>query len=162
MLISSEIDLCMSSPRFADAEFDWRPLYEEELFVLVPSGHRLTNRTEIDLLEIGKEPIVTLKSKYGLRQYMDDYAREAGFAPQVAFETEEVATLIGLVGAGFGVTLAPKPSSDSQGLIVPVSVRSPRCRRVVGLSWRSGRFMPPRTIAFRNHIISSYKNEKSS
>jgi len=62
MLVASEIDLCLSSPRFPDSSLEWKPLYEEELYVLVPRGHRLGLRSAVNLSDIASEPMVALKA----------------------------------------------------------------------------------------------------
>jgi len=154
-LVGGEIDLCLSSPRFVDSNFAWRPLFDEELVLIVPRGHPLENRAQIDLSEIAREPIIALKKGFGLRQVLDDVTRQAGFVPDIAFEGEEVATLHGLVGAGFGVALVPKGVTRNSDLVKSVVVREPFCRRTIGLSWRQGRYLPRLTERFREHIIAS-------
>jgi DNA-binding transcriptional LysR family regulator len=153
-LMSGEIDLCLSSPRFAEVAIEWLPLWDEDLVALVPEGHRLAQRESIELIEIATDPFVALKPTYGLRQTCDDICREAGFAPHIAFEGEEVATLRGLVGAGFGVSLVPKSATpDVNAIALPV--RTPRCFRTFGLSWARGRYLPQGTSAFRDFLVES-------
>jgi DNA-binding transcriptional LysR family regulator len=155
-LVGGQIDLCLVSPRFVDPNLDWRPLFNEEIIALVPRGHKLAARVQIDLLELAKEPIVALKKGYGMRQYLDDLCRQSGFAPEIAFEGEEVATLHGLVGAGFGIALVPKGEFRNTDLIRTLPVREPVCRRTIGLTWRRGRYMPGKTEEFRDHIITAF------
>lgn len=154
-LLAGEMDFCLVSPRFRDSSLDWRPLFEEELVVIVPRAHRLAGRSEIDLRELAKEPMVALKHGYGLRQVLEDLTRQAGFAPNIAFEGEEVATLHGLVGAGFGVALSPRGSVGNSDLIVSLPVREPVCRRVIGLSWRHNRYMPAKAARFRDYVLET-------
>jgi DNA-binding transcriptional LysR family regulator len=153
-LIAGEIDLCISAPSFAEADLEWQPLYEEELTVVVPAAHALAGKKEIDLIEIAKEPIIAMKSTYGLRQSLEELCREAGFQPQISFEAEEVSTLLGLVGAGFGVTLTPRPSESD--LYKSLIVRTPTCKRTVGVSWRNGRYLPPLTGEFRAYLVDQF------
>ena len=134
--MSGEIDLCLSSPRFAEVAVEWLPLWDEDLVALVPDSHRLAGREEIDLIELATDPFIALKPNYGLRQTADDLCREAGFSPHVAFEGEEVATLRGLVGAGFGVALVPKSGggSDVHATLAndPYAALFPHVRSLVG------------------------------
>jgi DNA-binding transcriptional LysR family regulator len=157
-LMSGEIDLCISSPRFAEVAIEWLPLWDEELVVLVPASHRLADASSIELLDIAHDPFVALKPNYGLRQTADDLCREAGFSPQIAFEGEEVATLRGLVGAGFGVALVPKTDRSLDTNVVALPVRSPRCFRTFGLSWARGRYLPQRTVAFRDYLVEKLQH----
>lgn len=157
-LQAGEIDFCLVSPRFRDSALDWQPLFDEELVIIVPRGHRLEAREQIDLREVAKEPMVALKQGFGLRQTLEDLTRQAGFAPQITFEGEEVATLQGLVGAGFGVALTPKSSVGSD-LVTSLSVREPVCRRTIGLSWRHGRYIPAQAMRFREHAIKTLASQ---
>lgn len=155
-LEARDIDLCIASPRFPDPNLEWRPLFREELFVVVPNGHRLAARDSIDLIEIADEPLILLKPQYGLRKCVEELCLEGGFLPQVAFEVEEVATLRGLVGAGVGVTIAPRPVDEVTTLTKDIQVRSPSCYRPVGMLWRRDRRLPSETLRFRNYVLNRF------
>jgi DNA-binding transcriptional LysR family regulator len=150
-LSSGEIDLCVAS-QFASAGIAWQPLFQEELFALVPPYHRLAKSASIDLAELKDDPFVALKPGHALRQTLEDLCREAGFTPQITLEGYEVATLRGLVGAGFGVTLSPRRTVAAPIQAVSIAVRHPTCRRTIGMSWRKGRWLSPKTLAFKDHL----------
>jgi LysR family transcriptional activator of glutamate synthase operon len=150
-LSSGEIDLCVAS-QFADPGLAWQPLFHEELFALLPPEHRLAKNASIDLVELADDPFVALKVGHALRRTLEDLCREAGFAPRIQLEGYEVATLRGLVGAGFGVTLSPRRTVAAPIQAVSVKVRHPQCRRTIGLSWRKGRWLSPKTLAFKDHL----------
>ena len=150
-LLAGEIDLCVAS-QFQHSGLGWQPLLEEELFALVPPDHSLALRSSVDLRELKDEPFVALKAGHALRRTLEDLCRIAGFTPQIRLEGYEVATLRGLVGAGFGVTLAPRRTVQAPIQAVSVPVRTPQCRRTIGLSWRKGRWLSPNTLAFKEHL----------
>lgn len=160
-LLGGTIDLCISSPRFADSNIEWRPLYDEELRVLVPADHRLAGRGEIDLSELADEPWVAMKEGYGLRQALEDLCKQVGFKPILTFQGEEVATLRGLVGAGLGVTIAPKSTGGIEGLCVSLKIKNPNAFRTIGISWRRGRYMPEKATAFRNFVVTTCANQRT-
>lgn len=47
-----EIDFCISSVPIEGEEIVWEPLITEEIFLVVPSGHRLSGRENIHLHEV--------------------------------------------------------------------------------------------------------------
>jgi DNA-binding transcriptional LysR family regulator len=159
-LMSGEIDLCLSSPRFAEVAVEWLPLWDEELVALVPDTHRLAGRETLELLELANDPFIALKPNYGLRRTADDLCREAGFSPHVAFEGEEVATLRGLVGAGFGVALVPSGGGAGDLHATPIAISGPRAYRTFGLSWARGRYLPQGTAAFRDYVIERLQSRE--
>jgi len=158
-LIKGEIDLCVSN-QLIDPALVWRPLFNEDLHALIPPGHRLAERESIDLAELAEDMFVALKPGNGLRQTLDDLCRQAGFIPKIKFEGYEVATLRGLVGSGFGVTLAPKRQVAAQTQAVSIPIRSPHCYQVIGLSWRKGRWMSPKTVAFSEYLLSKIQTKE--
>ncbi len=141
--------------QFADAGIAWQPLFHEELFALVPPDHRLAKHAAIELSELADDPFVALKPGHALRQTLEDLCREAGFTPQIKLEGYEVATLRGLVGAGFGVTLSPRRTVAASIQAVSIPVRHPQCRRTIGMSWRKGRWLSPKTLAFKEHLAQA-------
>ncbi len=161
-LMSGEIDLCISAPRFSEVAIEWLPLWDEELVALMPSNHRLAANASLELIDLAHDPFVALKPGYGLRASVEDLCREAGYTPQIAFEGEEVATLRGLVGAGFGVSLVPKNPRQTDVNTVALPVHAPRCYRRFGLSWARGRYLPQRTLAFRDFVVDALQHRERS
>jgi DNA-binding transcriptional LysR family regulator len=158
-LLKGEIDLCVSS-QLIDPALMWRPLFNEELHALLHPGHRLAERETIDLAELAEDTFVALKPGNGLRQSLDDLCRQAGFIPKIKFEGYEVATLRGLVGSGFGVTLAPKRQVAAQTQAVSIPILTPHCYQVIGLSWRKGRWLSPKAVAFSEYLLSKMQTKE--
>ena len=150
-LLNGEVDLCVSTELF-DPGLEWRPLFKEELFALVPVGHRLAARSSIELTELADEPFVALRAGHGLRLVLDELCARAGFKPKINLEGYEVSSLRGLVVAGFGVTLAPK-RAVSAATYVDLPISTPECFRVVGVSWRKERWLSPKACAFRDYLV---------
>jgi DNA-binding transcriptional LysR family regulator len=152
-LETREIDLCFTSPPVRRPGIGWADLLEEELYVLVPAGHRLAGRGTIELREVAKEPLICVKHGYGLRSITEDLCRQAGFTPRIAFEGEEVATIAGLVAAGLGIALIPEiPGLDPEKTVL-LRLSKPRCRRVIGIAWAEGRFHPAPVEQFMQFTI---------
>jgi DNA-binding transcriptional LysR family regulator len=154
-----EIDLCISSPPIEQPGITWVPLLTEELFLLVPAGHRLAERDSIRLIEAANEPFISLKPGHGLRDLMDDLCKQAGFEPDVAFEGDESATVRGLVTAGLGVTFAAGKSWQSRSADQPfvmLHIEEPVCQRTIGLAWLEGRYLSEATRRFREFVIEYF------
>jgi DNA-binding transcriptional LysR family regulator len=150
-LLNGEVDLCVSTELY-DPALEWRPLFKEELFALVPVEHPLAARKSIELIELADEPFVALRAGHGLRLVLDELCTRAGFKPKINLEGYEVSSLRGLVVAGFGVTLAPK-RAVSAATYVDLPISAPECFRVVGVSWRKERWLSPKACAFRDFLV---------
>ncbi len=150
-LLNGEVDLCVSTEPY-DPGVEWRPLFKEELFALLPLNHPLAARKSIELIELADEPFVALRAGHGLRLVLDELCARAGFKPKINLEGYEVSSLRGLVVAGFGVTLAPRRAVTTAPYVdVPIS--TPECFRVVGVSWRKERWLSPKASAFRDYLL---------
>ncbi len=150
-LLNGEVDLCVSTEPY-DPGVEWRPLFKEELFALVPMEHPLAARKSIELMELADEPFVALRAGHGLRLVLDQLCARAGFKPKISLEGYEVSSLRGLVVAGFGVTLAPK-RSVSAATYAELPISTPECFREVGVSWRKDRWLSPKALAFRDYLL---------
>jgi DNA-binding transcriptional LysR family regulator len=156
-LANGEMDLVLTSPRPEGDTFGWRALMTEPLLLAVPPDHRLAGRRRVRLSEVADDPFVIQPDGYGLRSITDERCREAGFAPRVAFEGEEVATLRGLVAAGLGVALLPVARSAGAAITVAtplLRVADRGCSRTIGLAWDRRRDPLPVVEAFQDFVCA--------
>lgn len=155
-LISGEIDLCMTSPTENMQQMKWTHLWSEELFVIVPAGHHLAGLKKIDLEQIADEPLISFKKGYGIRRITDDLLQKAGLTPRITFEGEEVHTVIGLVAAGLGVAFIPDTKGMHRKEISILHIKSPGCKRDIGIARVNERYMPPSAIRFWQFVIDYF------
>ena len=52
---------------------------------------------------------------FGYRTLVDALLRDAGVSPTVSFESQDLATIEGLVAAGLGVAIVPEPFAGQSG-----------------------------------------------
>ena len=125
----------------------WLPLQEERLVLVVPPGHRLRGRRRVDLAEVGDDELVTTPPGFGHRSLVDGLLAESGVAPEVSFESADLATIEGLVAAGLGIAVVPEQFAGLSGT-VGIRLTSPGARRTVGLTWRTDRELAPPAARF--------------
>jgi len=155
-LEAGEIDLCLCSPASTREKIEWEPLFVEELFIIVPLGHRLAKRDAIELSEIKEEPIVTFKKDYGLRIIADQLFQDAGLSPFITFEGEEIITVAGLVEANLGVALIPHVSGLDKMNISFLPISKVKCQREIGMGCIKGRYLSPAAQKFKDFVIDSF------
>lgn len=157
-LQAGEVDLALVSPIPKTGErIASLALASEELFLAVPHDHRLAQRKTVKLAQLADDTFVCLREGYALRSLTDDFCRQAGFEPKIAFEGEEIATLRGLVSVGLGVAIIPAPASAHETSPPLLRITDPSCERAIGLLWERERYRPQLAEEFRRHIIASYK-----
>jgi DNA-binding transcriptional LysR family regulator len=149
-LRSGEIDLCLTSPVPDGPDLRVRKLDEQRLGLVVPRGHRLAGRKRVRLAQASSEEFVGLERGYGLRRITDEWCRQAGFTPRLAFEGEEIDTVLGLVATGLGVALLPLGLAGQHDV---VEIRVPHTTRTIALAWLANREFPAPVEAFRRSLL---------
>lgn len=83
-------------------------IYTEELVLAVPADHRLASHTSVTAGDIASAPLIAMRHGLGLRSTTDSLFERWGIAPSIAFEGQEISTVLGLVAAGLGVAIVPR------------------------------------------------------
>jgi DNA-binding transcriptional LysR family regulator len=84
------------------------PLIEEPLLLAMRAGHPLADLDRpIRITDLAGEPFVLFGRERGsgFNEHVALLCRRAGFEPHIAQEASGLATLLGLVAAGFGITM---------------------------------------------------------
>ena len=152
-LSTGAVDLAITSSR-PSGPFGWRPLQDERLVLVVPSTHRLRARRKVALEELAHEELVTTPVGFGYRSLVDALLREAGVAPTVSFESQDLATIEGLVAAGLGVGILPEPFAGQTGTI-GIRITAGAARRTIGLTWRTGHPLSAPAARFRDFVVDT-------
>lgn len=152
-LMEGKIDLCIFSSYYQPESVESISLFQEEIFAVVADKHPLAKQSSICMKDIANEPIISLKRDYGLRILMEQIFAKAGITPQVAFEGDEIWTLVGLVEAGLGVALVPRISGSKKYGIRFLPIRDQKCCRTVQLAWVKERYLSPVARKFKDFIL---------
>lgn len=161
---AGELDLCLlAEPTETKLPIQWTPLWSEELFAIVPTGHHLAGSDSIHLSQLASESLIVLKKGYALRRTTDQLFAQLGLTPRITFEGEEAATAAGLVAAGLGVSLLPDLRGLDKSKIVQIPIREPKCQRVIGMALVEGRYMSPVVKRFKEFVLEHFgKNGNTS
>lgn len=153
-LTSGELDLALLAPApIDDSALDTVVLAEQEIFLSVPTSHRLAGQPSARIEDLDDEEFVLLETGYGLRTITDELCATAGFEPKIAFEGQESDTVRGLVAAGLGVALLPRFEPGSPAGVAEVPLVPP-VGRTIGLAWRKDVVLPPAVARFRDQVCA--------
>lgn len=112
------------------------PLLDDEVLVALPVDHPLAGAKSIPLDRLADEAWIAGCPR--CRSHLVARAQEAGFRPDVAFETEDYVAQLGLVTEGLGVALVPQLIVDATTHpgVVTLPLRTPARRRIRAVSTR--------------------------
>lgn len=148
-LENQTVDVCITrGPLTAHPQLQSEQLRDEPIVALLPDVHPLAANEHVALTDLAGEPFVLFPRAHAVGYYdcLVGLCRAVGFEPRVVEEAEPMATIVALVGAGFGVTLAP--ASVAQGRLdvvgrpltgVPPALPTRTALEVV---WRKGDVSP--------------------
>lgn len=127
-----------------DPHLQSMPLLHDEFVLVVPKDHVFASRRIVRLAELATERFIFYPKGAGGREQFIEACHQAGFEPQVAFESEDRETMLGLVAAGVGITFLPRIIAQHTRVDGPVTIDivEPRLRREVGVVWRRNRYLP--------------------
>ena len=95
------LDFCIISRR--DGDFEWRPLIDDPMVLLVPSGHPLEKKGSASVEDIRSSSFIQMFP--GGETDSTNYLITNNIEPDVRFRAHNMYTAYRMVGAGLGVTL---------------------------------------------------------
>jgi len=90
---------------------DVRAFGEEPIRLVLPTGHAAAASDVVDLATLRDEPWIAGCPR--CRGHLLELADAAGFAPRIAFETDNFVAVEGMVAQGLGVALLPELALDA-------------------------------------------------
>ncbi|MEC0212895.1 LysR family transcriptional regulator [Paenibacillus ehimensis] len=151
LLERGEVDLCFTPLQMERPGFAQETVLSEQMYVAVPAGHRLADRTGVHLAELADEPFIGYKESFPFQQMNDEFFRSAGIAPHFVCRVDEPAAVASLVRAGLGIALYGCKREES-GLAF-LSIDSPDCRRSFRLVWHDKRYLSMAARQFRDFVV---------
>ena len=140
-LRDGEIDLALIGELCPNVKKDYHvdTIRRTEMAMVLPDDHPLAGRKSVNLSEFGEDTFVTLHEKHfpGRPQMMADMFSKAGINPEVTMHAKGLSELLGLVGGGAGVAMAP---ADMVQLphhgVVFVKMKKPKLSLLFSAAWR--------------------------
>jgi LysR family transcriptional regulator, hydrogen peroxide-inducible genes activator len=138
-------------------------IYEEEIVLSVPPKHPLAARKSriVDIAELAEEPFIALKKGQGLRKLTHELCSDAGFSPNIVFESSVMETVQSLVAAGMGIAFVPYMISRRfSGDLSLVNLQlSSKPTRTLVIAYKKGRYLSKAAEAFKHTIIEIMKRQ---
>lgn len=136
------------------------PLITEEIFLAVPLDHPLSKRDSVNLIEVANDDFISLRRGKDLRCITDAFCKYAGFTPNIIFESDDPATVRGLIKSGQGIAFIPSISwGGSTGTSMKLlHINEPICERTISLTFKSDRYLPKVECLSRQFTIDYFAN----
>jgi DNA-binding transcriptional LysR family regulator len=110
------IDVGLMRPTTLPAELESTVVLREPFVVALPAEHPLAARPRVDVRALAAEAFVAFPAtaQLGLHRQICELCHTAGFEPRVVQTANETRSIVGLVGAGFGVSIVTASAQRMQ------------------------------------------------
>ena len=129
-------------------------LFDEELSLVMPPKHPLTQKKQIRLIDIEPYPFVLLDEAHCLSDNITTYCRQRSVHPVVIERTSQLATVLELVSLSHGVSMIPAMARnlDRTNRRVYRSLHGPKPKRTIAAVWNPYRFQSRLITEFRKQL----------
>ncbi|MDF1610184.1 LysR family transcriptional regulator [Hoeflea sp. YIM 152468] len=111
-----EVDIGLLRPPISDNALMSRPIGTQQFIVALPRSHPYAQVGRISLSALKNDPFVVFERQQSSLFYsrINAMCEAAGFVPMVSQKATQIHTVVGLVGAGMGVSIVPDVAKNLQ------------------------------------------------
>jgi DNA-binding transcriptional LysR family regulator len=164
-LRNATIDVALSYDLNLPADLRFLPLANLPPYAIFPAAHPLASRPRVGLADLAPYPMVLLDLPLSSEYFLSLF-EAAGARPRIAERTRDMAVMLGLVGQGFGYSIANiRPwadrAPDGQPLChVPISAPARAMR--LGLLLPEDAHLSRTVDAFVQHCCAAWNGDAAS
>lgn len=154
-----KFDLCITTEKLNHPNVEWLPLFNEEIFLTVPSTYPEAKLESVHLSELRSLPFIGLTAEYRFRQLTDNFCQENGYTPEYQVEVEEATTILQLVKNGRGAAFTPETSMNMyDDKIKHIRIENGKFTRTIGLLKHKYTYTTAISKAFIQHCYDYFEN----
>lgn len=143
LLDEGQLDLGVVLEPISREAYVTRPVVRSEIVAVVSLDHPLAGCGTISLSRLRDEPLLMISQDFMFSGVVESLCRQAGFAPQVAFESSQWDLLYEMALDGRGVAFFPKALMDKhpRSEAVCLHLQDPTAPWILSVAYRKERFL---------------------
>ena len=150
-----DVDLAILALPLPASSLECEELYEEELHLVLPRGHRLGEKRKITVADLDGERFIMLDEEHCLSDSISSFCRRKDTQPLVMERTSQLVMVQELVALGHGISMIPHMARavdrSKKRLYRSIAPKPPT--RKLCMVWDGARFHSRLHQAFREQII---------
>jgi DNA-binding transcriptional LysR family regulator len=140
-LLEGRIDAAFIRPPIQSTdELDLKLLVTEDMVVVLPHTHPLAHSgASVSLSALASETFILFPRTIGAGLYdaIMTACQRAGFIPKLGQDAPQITSIVPLVGAGFGISIVPRSTSQIQtGEVVYLAIAGGAPSAPISIAWR--------------------------
>ncbi|OOP73866.1 LysR family transcriptional regulator [Clostridium beijerinckii] len=136
-------------------DIDFIPIKSEELYLIVNAKNPLSQKKKITFKDLANENFVAFDNNFELRHLLVSKCKEAGFTPNIIFESSDVALLNKLVHLNKGIFICVehviKDINEKDICFIPFSDKCFKWN--IGFILKKGNQVSPILKTFMNYVL---------
>jgi LysR family transcriptional regulator, hydrogen peroxide-inducible genes activator len=137
------IDFALLALPLRHKDLELQPIRTEPLLAALPQNHALAASDSLTVSELRGESFVMLRDGHCFRDLSLAICRSAHVNPNIAFESGQFSSILGMVAEGIGLSLVPEMALDHNAGCRYVRLRDNGAVRTIVLASRRGRSFNP-------------------
>jgi len=125
------------------------PLFSDDIFLAAPADSPFAQQSEVDLADLREATFITLTQGFATHQDGARVFQQAGFAPKVAMQVNDIFTLLSMVSSGVGYALLPGRIAavyENRVRLIPLQARY-RLQQQIGVVFLKAKERDPNLLA---------------
>lgn len=155
-LKEEQYDIVFCTRLESETDIEYIPVGRQDLVVIVPRLHPLSQRYTINLEELAPYPQIYFSKTSGLRSIIDHLFQKVQIEPQIAYEVEEDIVIAGLVSKGFGVAIVPYMTDLLRMDVKIIQISHPYQERNFYMATLKNRHLTPSIKNFHDFVKDNY------
>lgn len=131
-LMTRKYEIVFCSKILEHKDIYFIPVARQELVLIVPENHPLSEFDEVDLIDTLEYPYIAFRKNSGLYGIINNLYEKLGKKPQnISYKVEEDQVAAGLVSAGFGISVVPDMNLLDTLKLKKIKIKSPKWDRLL-------------------------------
>lgn len=143
--------------------FDSHPFVKSELKLIVDAGHPLAGVDTIPLERLKNESFIFMREGFALHDRIREHCIQAGFNPNVIYESSQWDFITEMVANGNGVAILPEPLCRKldASMIKTSSIIDPKIPWDLAIIWRKNKYLSYATKELLKFVKSNFPDENT-
>jgi len=142
---TGQADLALLTLPVDDPALTSVPVLREELMLVMPAGHPLSNKDSVGVEALVGQPFIVFEQGSNTRRTLDEFFVREQIKPRIVTESENVEIIKSMVASGLGVAIVPFQSVEREtrgGSLKVARIRAQQLVRETGWVYRAGERVP--------------------
>ena len=159
-----EIDLAILALPIVAKELEIEPLFNEELLLVIPTGHPLEKAKKITADCVDSYPFVMLNEAHCLSENIASFCRKKSIQPITVERTSQLATVQELVSLDHGVSIVPEMARriDLSSDRVYRSFSGEKPQRTIAMMWSPSRYQSKAFKTLVQYMRQQFRTSRRS